>query len=282
MLNANHYFFFKYLSLLFFLSLLGACTTSKYIHHTPIEGNHQRLQEQYDLKFSGSIFNRKYQKNKDLNNNLQLSFSPVKYLGLQLGRYSFSNNHGTSIDSWKGALGGYYFFESEQKRRRRKRKKRNKYLLPKGLLIDLYSGMESKKINQKGAEKNGIGKALLKSRNLFLEGGIQYQAKYFGIGGTLKLNSIQFKQGIYNLEVKRRYTSPQIQTNQLLDHFLIIKHNNGRYNFYAGYHRSLQSRNGSLRTVPYIAYAGLNWNIDSFYDSYLKKKKMRKARKKKK
>ena len=296
MLVANH-FFLKYLSLLLFLFSLGGCTSSNYIQHVPVEGNHQRLQEQYDLKFSGSLLNGIFIEGKDLNNSLQISFSPIKNFGLQVARSS-SNNYGTFIDSWKGALGGYYFFESEQKNRRRKRKKRSNYLLSKGLLIDLYSGVESKKMNQKGVEKNGIGEALLNARNLFLEGGVQYQSKHFGIGSTFKLNSIQFKQGIYNLEVNRRYTSPQIQINQLLDYFLIIKNNNGRYNFmegsiyliagdkrinfHAGYHRNFQSINDSFRTLPHIAYAGLNLNIDTFYDSYLKKKKRKKARKKKK
>ena len=280
----------KYLSFFLLLLSFGACTSSRYIHHAPIEANHQRLQKQYDFKISGSVFNGIIQRNKDLNNNFQISFSPLKQIGLQLGRYNF-NSSSTKIDSWKGALGGYYHFNLEHK----KRKKQSKYSLSKGISIDLYSGIEWKKIRQNGIDRNGIEKALLKSRNFFIESGIQYQTKLFGIGSTLKFNSINYEEGNYNHEIDLRHSTPQSPNNILLDHFLIIKDNAGPYNFiegsiylitgdqranlYAGYTRSFQPINDSFVNVLYIAYAGLNLNIDCFYDSYLKKRKQ--VRKKK-
>lgn len=295
--------YLKHITLLLLFLSLGACTTSRFIHHAPIESNHQKLQEQYDLKLSGSILNEMLQGTKDLNKNFQLSFSPVKALGLQVGRHSFTSNNvissipTTYIESWKGALGGYHFFEFKQKERKRKIGKQRKHLLPKGLLIDLYSGMEWKEIDHNGFERfgNGNRRALLKSQNLFLEGGAQYQSKHFGIGSTLKFNALRFYDGTFYYRSGSNFLI-QTQESKLLDHFLIIKNNDRQYNFmegsiyliigdkrvnfYAGYHRSFQPRNSLLNNVPHIAYAGINLSIDSFYDPYLKKKRATRSKKK--
>jgi len=189
-------------------------------------------------------------------------------------------------------------FEGIQANQKKRRKKKHlKYPLQKGFLLDLFSGIEWKKNNFYGFEKNGKGRALLKSRNFFLEGGVQYQTKHLGIGSTFKFNSLNYKEGTYNYQpLNRRYTSPQIQGYQVLDHLLLVKNNDNQFNFmegsiyviagdqranfYGGYHRSFQSRNIPLINIPHIAYFGINVSINSLFNFYLKKKKSIRSKKK--
>ena len=186
---------YKLIFLFFLITLFSSCS---HYYYAPDEANVMKLAEQNDLKISasGNSTNGNYEIKHA---NFQISYSPIKHLGVFASRFNLKGKEPINSPERGGngflnnaAMGGYYFFETGSILDRII-KYDEELAVPSGFLLDAYLGYGKGHVHNFYIEG---GTSDLDLQKYFIQGGIHWQGKTLGASYVLKFGKINFFNGL--------------------------------------------------------------------------------------
>ena len=79
------------------------------IYNVPAEGIMPKFTKRGDLEFSTSFVNYLFEDGSDRYINAQVSYSPIKYLGISIGHFRYEKEMKTSMHLTSFSLGGMHW-----------------------------------------------------------------------------------------------------------------------------------------------------------------------------
>ena len=212
---------FSFFFILFFFSC-GSIHRDRIYQAAHIDGI-SRLQKQNDFDISYSQKAPYLERDTSISSrNIQVSYSPIKHLGLSFGQTKIErDSYKSSLHSTNAAIGGYYFFQTKDVIRKNGLRTPTSPIMPEGILIDFYTGVEwgnVKNYYEQVIGQNQFEPIELSSnfqlRRFFVRAGFHYQKKIIGYSVICKFGQFNFEEGDINLEGQL--------SSRLLTEFIII------------------------------------------------------------
>jgi len=266
-------------------------TSHKMLYQSANIDDITRLRKKGDTSISYSQKIRFLDTDSTMYRNLQISYSPIKHLGVSVGHFRLNSTISkTNIRFTNLAVGGYYLFQPKKRIRRLGLQTPTTAVMPVGILFDLYAGVDIGTVKNYENIFGSIRPPNLPSvkeiesnfqiHKYFLRSGIHFQTKLFGLSVTAKWGHYRYTKGVINVK-------GETPTYLLEEFHIVSNYKSGNYiepsakifigkeniQGYIGITQLLTFHDLDIFEKEELIYFGLRADIDNFYRGFRRKRK---------